>query len=665
MNRWKTGLSASLAGGVLAVASLMSVPTAAAAADPTPNVVGGTQAAKGEFPWMIRLSMGCGGALYAPSLVLTAAHCVNQTGQNTSITATQGVVDLQDPTGVTRTSNYVYRSPDFTDAQHGDDWALIRLSSPINDVPLLKVASDSSLDNGTFTITGWGAAVEGGGQQQFLLKANVPFVDDAQCGNAYSTFVPSDMICAGDLTNGGVDTCQGDSGGPMFRRDALGEWIQVGITSWGAGCARPGKPGIYTQVSTFASSICQAANSLGSRCPATFAGLAAASGAKAVAGDFGLGANTDIALVGAAAFDGIPTALSDGAGNFSTKLGVSVDFAGWASVPGVHVLTGDYNHDGRTDIALLPPPNTPWWFTIPVAFSNGDGTFRVTNADSSGFAGWVQAPGAQVVTGDFNNDGRTDLALAGAGGWTTIPVAFSNGDGTFRITNASSPDFAGWAYTPYGATLRAGDFNNDGKTDLALTGAGYFTTFPVAFSNGDGTFNITNADSSGFAGWVLAPGAQLVTGDFNNDGRTDFALAGAGGWTTIPVAFSNGNGTFTVTNMSAPDFAGWAYTPYGAKLTAGDFNHDGRTDLVLTGAGYFTTIPVAFSNGDGTFTITNTSSWEFAYWATSATAKLLTGDFNNDGRTDLALIGDPNWNSVPIAFSNGNGTFTITNSTSS
>jgi hypothetical protein len=73
---------------------------------------------------------------------------------------------------------------------------------------------------------------------------------------------------------------------------------------------------------------------------------------------------------------------------------------------------------------------------------------------------------------------------------------------------------------------------------------------------------------------------------------------------------------------------------------------------------------VAFSNGDGTFTITNTSSWEFAYWATSATAKLLTGDFNNDGRTDLALIGDPNWNSVPIAFSNGNGTFTITNSTS-
>jgi len=303
---------------------------------------------------------------------------------------------------------------------------LIRLSSPINDVPLLRVASDSQLDNGTFTIAGWGTTVEGGDQQRFLLKATVPFVDDAQCGNAYSTFVPSDMICAGDLANGGVDTCQGDSGGPMFRRDGFGEWIEVGITSWGAGCARPGKPGVYTQVSNFASSICQAADSLGSQCPATFANLAATSGAKPVAGDFGLGANTDIALTGAAAFDGIPTALSDGAGNFSTKRGVNVDFAGWASVPGVHVLTGDFNHDGRTDIALLPPPNTPWWFTIPVAFSNGDGTFTLSNAPESTFAGWAAPTVVPVpdVRGLTQSSATTALSNAGLiiGTISTTPV---------------------------------------------------------------------------------------------------------------------------------------------------------------------------------------------------------------------------------------------------
>ena len=70
------------------------------------------------------------------------------------------------------------------------------------------------------------------------------------------------MICAGDTVNGGVDTCQGDSGGPMFRKDNNNAWIQVGIVSWGDGCARPHAPGVYTEVSTFASKIAAAAAGL-------------------------------------------------------------------------------------------------------------------------------------------------------------------------------------------------------------------------------------------------------------------------------------------------------------------------------------------------------------------------------------------------------------------
>lgn len=229
--------------------------------DVFPMIVGGTPAAQGEFPWMVRLSMGCGGALYTPTLILTAGHCVNATGNNTSITITQGAVDLQDPNRTIRTSNYVHKAG--TASQQ--DWALIRMSQPINGVPLLKLATDTSLHNGMFTVAGWGAASEGGSQQRFLLKADVAFITDTQCASAsgYSGLVPNEEICAGNWANGGVDTCQGDSGGPMFKRNAANEWIQVGITSWGIGCARPQAPGVYTEVRFFAAAICNIANTLG------------------------------------------------------------------------------------------------------------------------------------------------------------------------------------------------------------------------------------------------------------------------------------------------------------------------------------------------------------------------------------------------------------------
>jgi secreted trypsin-like serine protease len=90
----------------------------------------------------------------------------------------------------------------------------------------------------------------------------VPFVDDSQCGQAYPELVADEEICAGDWDNGGVDTCQGDSGGPMFSKDDSDTWVQIGIVSWGNGCARPQNPGVYTQVSFFAPQIQAAAEGL-------------------------------------------------------------------------------------------------------------------------------------------------------------------------------------------------------------------------------------------------------------------------------------------------------------------------------------------------------------------------------------------------------------------
>src|SRR5215207_4109801 len=251
--------------GVAAVAAAMVVSAVAAPAQartgPNPGgpqqVVGGERAAKGEFPWVVRLSMGCGGALITNRVVLTAAHCVGRTGANTSITATIGVADLQDSSAIKVRSTYVYRAPGFVDVEQGKDWALIKLASTVN-APTLPIATNSSLNNGTFTVMGWGSTIEGGGQSRYLMKAQVPHASDATCGRAYRNagygFVGSDMLCAG-YPQGGVDTCQGDSGGPMVRQDRNCAWRQVGIVSWGEGCARPGFAGIYSQVSTFATAI--------------------------------------------------------------------------------------------------------------------------------------------------------------------------------------------------------------------------------------------------------------------------------------------------------------------------------------------------------------------------------------------------------------------------
>lgn len=216
------------------------------------------------------------------------------------------------------------------------------------------------------------------------------------------------------------------------------------------------------------------------------------------------------------------------------------------------------------------------------------GGFGATDIPGGLFAEWAATAGAQKLVGDFNHDGNADIALIGPAAWHSVPVAFSNGDGTFRVTSASSsfPSFSGSGNPK---TL-IGDFNHDGKGDLTLTGAADWGSVPVALSNGDGTFNVTNAPINGFATWAAETGVKIFVG---GDGKTDLGLTGVDGWHSVPLAFSNGDGTFDVTDQEVIYFPINAMRP-GVTITAGDFNADSKTDVAATGASWWTSVPVIF-----------------------------------------------------------------------
>jgi hypothetical protein len=238
----------------------------------------------------------------------------------------------------------------------------------------------------------------------------------------------------------------------------------------------------------------------------------------------------------------------------------------------------------------------------------------------------------RLITGDFNNDGNLDLAVADYLS-SRVSILLGNGDGTFQKPSAFP--------VPYPVALAAGDLTKDGNQDLLVVeygGTGY-SSLGVFLGDGNGHFR---------EGGTYRLGIQslsVTTADFNGDGRLDVAAAneglnGKGG--SVMVFLGNGDGTLKKpTTYGLPNYPYWVET--------GDLNGDGHADLIVTEAA-----------GGAVAVLLNTGNGRFQAPATYSTGgdlpiSVAVGDVNHDGKPDLVVANENE--SVAVLLNEGHGTF--------
>jgi len=314
------------------------------------------------------------------------------------------------------------------------------------------------------------------------------------------------------------------------------------------------------------------------------------------------------------------------------------------------VVVGDFNDDGRPDVAVFSAVAG----TVSILLNNGDGTL----AAPMDFPAVSPEPGgptdfSALAVGDFNNDNNLDVLVAqnsdSVSGNGEIAVLLGNGKGVFGTPIITSLDFFSDTF------LGVGDFNADNKPDVVVLGAdpGSLNGVITLLGNGDGTFSRGEEVAVG-----ISPVGHIVA-DVNHDGKLDLVIsAGIGTANTLFVFLGDGNGTF----HRPKQFMSQA--PATASLIAGDFNHDGEVDLVSTSfqpvmcefgvchaEGPPGALAVMLGSSDGSFGGPGvvSSGQDFLYPAV--------GDFDGDGNPDIAVESRFGKFEFGVYFGNGQGNF--------